>query len=134
MVECIFCKIINGEIPSFKVYEDDEVLAFLDINPVAVGHTLVIPKKHCETVFSCEEEDFGRLSSKVAKVAKKIKNALNCDGINILQNNERASGQVIFHVHFHLIPRMEDDGVLAFPKLIGEKVNFEEVARKISKA
>jgi histidine triad (HIT) family protein len=134
MVECIFCKIINGDIPSYKVYEDDEVLAFLDINPVAFGHTLVIPKEHYESVFDGQEEAYGILSSKVAKVANKIKNALNCDGINILQNNGRASGQVILHVHFHIIPRMVDDGVLTFPNVIGEKVNFEEIARKISKA
>ena len=134
MVDCIFCKIINGDIPSYKIYEDEEVLAFLDINPVALGHTLVIPKEHYETVFDAQEESFGKLSAKVAKVAKKINNALDCDGINILQNNGKASGQVIFHVHFHLIPRKEDDGVLTFPNVIGEKVNFEEIAKKISKA
>ena len=134
MVDCIFCKIINGKIPSFKVYEDDEVLAFLDINPVSLGHTLVIPKEHYETIFDVQDEVFGKLSSKVALVAKKIKRALHCHGINILQNNERASGQVIFHAHFHIIPRMEDDGVFTFPNVIGEKVNFEEIARKISRA
>jgi histidine triad (HIT) family protein len=109
MDSCIFCKIVEGEIPSYKVYEDDSVLAFLDIAPVNIGHTLVIPKEHFENILETPED----LIADMMKVAKKVSHgidALGSDGININMNNRAAAGQVIFHSHIHVIPRYADDG------------------------
>jgi histidine triad (HIT) family protein len=105
MSDCIFCKIINGEIPSAKVYEDENVLAFLDISQVTKGHTLVIPKVHKENVFDLTDEIAANVFSAVPKVANAIKAAYNPIGLNVLQNNGEAAGQSVFHFHMHLIPR-----------------------------
>ncbi|MFH1456385.1 MAG: HIT family protein [archaeon] len=107
MSDCIFCKIVEGSISCTKVYEDDEVLAFLDVAPLAKGHCLVVPKKHFE--FICEVSDIGQVALAVQKIAK-VLGELN-DGVNVLQNNGRSAGQVVPHVHFHLIPRNEGDNV-----------------------
>ncbi|MGA9225162.1 MAG: HIT family protein [Mesobacillus sp.] len=105
MSDCIFCKIINGEIPSAKVYEDENVLAFLDISQVTKGHTLVIPKVHKENVFDLTDEIAANVFSAVPKVANAIKAAYDPIGLNVLQNNGEAAGQSVFHFHMHLIPR-----------------------------
>jgi histidine triad (HIT) family protein len=111
MEECIFCKIIAGEIPSAKVYEDEDVLAFLDIGPCTDkgGHTLVLPKKHFELVSEMPED----LLCKVMAVTKKLSTILlkRADGVNILQNNKKAAGQLVPHVHFHVMPRYKEDDV-----------------------
>ncbi|GAA0300836.1 histidine triad (HIT) family protein [Gracilibacillus halotolerans] len=105
--DCIFCKIINGEIPSAKVYEDEEVFAFLDISQVTKGHTLIIPKKHVENIYETTEEVASNLFARVPKIANAIKKAYNPVGINILNNNGTAAGQSVFHIHIHLIPRYD---------------------------
>ena len=102
---CVFCAIAAGEIPSFKVYEDDLVLAYLDINPFTEGHTLVIPKAHSTGLLDTPPETLRELIVRVQKVAAQIKNALPCDGFNILQNNGAAAGQTVMHLHFHIVPR-----------------------------
>ena len=107
--DCIFCAIADGEIPSFKIYEDDEVLAYLDINPFSEGHTLVIPKEHREGLLDADDALLAKLVSRVRKVAEHIKLALPCDGFNILQNNGEAAGQTVRHIHFHIIPRRNGD-------------------------
>jgi len=109
MNDCIFCKIVNGEIPSHKVYEDDYVYAFLDITPATKGHTLVIPKKHCEDVFSLDEQLAGKIFESIPKIANAINNVFNPIGLNIVNNNQKPY-QVVFHYHIHLIPRYEGDG------------------------
>lgn len=109
-MDCIFCKIVAGELPSHRVYEDAETLAFLDINPVNPGHTLVIPKAHKVDLFDTEDSDWRALSSSVRIVAHKIEEALRPDGINIAMNNRAPAGQVVFHAHVHVIPRHEGDG------------------------
>ncbi|MBB6454677.1 histidine triad (HIT) family protein [Salirhabdus euzebyi] len=109
MEDCIFCKIINGEIPSAKVYEDEDVYAFLDISQVTKGHTLVIPKKHVKDVFETPEEIAQSLFARVPKIAKGIKKAYEPKGLNILNNNGQFAGQSVFHVHIHLIPRYSDN-------------------------
>jgi histidine triad (HIT) family protein len=109
MDSCIFCKIVEGEIPSYKVYEDDSVLAFLDIAPVNIGHTLVIPKEHFENILETPEDLIADMMKVVKKVSHGI-DALGSDGININMNNRAAAGQVIFHSHIHVIPRYADDG------------------------
>lgn len=109
MSETIFSKIINGDIPSYKVYEDEHVLAFLDISQVTKGHTLVIPKKAAANIFEIDEENMAHLAKALPRVAKAIKKAFNPLGLNILQNNGEYAGQTVFHIHFHLIPRYADD-------------------------
>lgn len=101
----IFAKILRGEIPSYKVYEDEVALAFLDIMPRIDGHTLVIPKSPSRTVLDIDPQELGRLIQRVQKVARAAKDALDADGITIQQFNEQAGGQVIFHLHFHVLPR-----------------------------
>lgn len=108
---CIFCKIIQGEIPSAKVYEDEEIYAFLDISQVTKGHTLIIPKKHVENIYETNEEIASSLFARVPKIANALKKAYQPAGINILNNNGKAAGQTVFHIHIHLIPRYdESDG------------------------
>lgn len=109
--DCIFCKIINGEIPSAKVYEDEDVLAFLDISQVTKGHTLIIPKTHTKNIYETPESVASTLFARVPAVANGIKEAYNPFGINILSNTGEAAGQSVFHLHIHLIPRYgEGDG------------------------
>ena len=115
MEDCIFCKIIRGEIPSAKVLETDSVLAFLDINPVSKGHTLVIPKTHYGTFPEMPVEVLAALGEALQKIGDGVKAKLNSAGFNILLNNDRAAGQLIDHSHFHLIPRNLGDGVMDWP-------------------
>ncbi len=105
MSDCIFCKIINGEIPCSKVYEDEHVLAFLDLSQVTKGHTLVIPKVHKENIYELTPEIAGNLFKAVPKIAAAIKEAYNPIGLNTLNNNGEHAGQSVFHFHMHLLPR-----------------------------
>ncbi|SDC44181.1 histidine triad (HIT) family protein [Pelagirhabdus alkalitolerans] len=108
---CIFCKIINGDIPSAKVYEDDDVLAFLDISQVTKGHTLVIPKNHVKDIYETDEATASTLFARIPKIAKALEKSFEPAGINVLNNTKEAAGQSVFHLHIHLIPRYdEDDG------------------------
>ncbi|ALL01546.1 histidine triad (HIT) protein [Pyrodictium delaneyi] len=107
--DCIFCKIIRGEIPSVKIYEDENVVAFLDIYPINPGHTLVVPKRHVEYLHELKDDEAAALINAVKKLAPRIVEAMGADGYNVVTNNGRAAGQVIFHVHFHIVPRFEDD-------------------------
>lgn len=113
--DCVFCKIIDGTIPAFKVYEDDETLAILDINPTNYGHTLVIPKDHTENIYTISAELLCRLTLTVQKIAVAIRNGADVDGINIIMNNEPAAGQVVNHAHVHVIPRSNYDGFKHWP-------------------
>jgi histidine triad (HIT) family protein len=107
---CIFCKIVAGDIAASKVYEDDETIAFLDIQPVNPGHVLVIPKDHFENIYTTPVMTWMRVQMTVQKVALAVKNATGADGINVHMNNEPAAGQVVPHTHVHIIPRYNDDG------------------------
>jgi histidine triad (HIT) family protein len=107
MSDCIFCKIIDSEIPSSKVYEDEKVLAFLDINPKAKGHILVIPKIHSENIFNIQEDDLTEVMKVVKLLSQKLKDRLNPTGIYIRQNNGESVGQTVFHFHIHIIPNYE---------------------------
>jgi histidine triad (HIT) family protein len=114
MESCIFCKIINGDIPAIKVYEDQDVLAFLDISQVTKGHTLIIPKDHCQNIFEINEDLITKIFKPVPKLAKAISQAFNANGMNIINNNKEAAGQTVFHYHVHLIPRYDaEDGFKA---------------------
>jgi histidine triad (HIT) family protein len=109
--DCLFCKIANGVIPCDKVYEDSYTLAFLDINPVSDGHTLVITKKHYKNIMEIPDDELSKLIISVGKVSKAVEKAMNADGINIIQNNNTAAGQAVPHIHFHIIPRHDSDGI-----------------------
>ena len=112
---CIFCKIISGEFSSYTLYEDDDFKVIFDISPVSDGHAILIAKNHYKNLFELDDE----VASKALVVAKKVATAmreeLNCDGFNLLQNNEAIAGQTIFHFHIHLIPRYKDDNVSLVP-------------------
>jgi histidine triad (HIT) family protein len=110
-MDCIFCKIIAGQIPSVKIYEDDRTFAFMDINPRSDGHCLVIPKKHAVSLFDIEEEELKTVMATLKKVALAIKGILNPDGMTSFQLNGRAANQIVDHFHVHLVPRWVDDGV-----------------------
>lgn len=101
---CTFCKIVRGEAPASYVYEDEKVMAFLSTRPINVGHTLVVPKRHYENIFEISEEEVVHLSKIVKKVAYAVRKAVSAEGIRIVQNNGEAAGQVIFHLHVHVIP------------------------------
>ena len=105
MHECIFCKIVNGDIPAAKVFENEHVVAFLDISQVTKGHTLVIPKVHKENIYELTPEIAGNLFEVVPRIANSIKEQFNPIGLNLLNNNGEQAGQSVFHYHIHIIPR-----------------------------
>lgn len=109
MDDCIFCKIINGDIPSRKVYEDDDVIAILDVSQVTKGHTLVISKEHVRNILDYSDELAAKVFSKVPKISKAVKHFdSDCKGLNILMNNEEIASQSVFHSHIHLLPRYDE--------------------------
>ena len=107
--DCIFCKIVGGKIGSSGVYEDAHVLAFLDVNPASKGHLLVIPKKHYEQITDIPDTELAHLAKATRELSRALRTSTKCDGCNIIQNNGKAAGQLIFHSHFHIIPRFKDD-------------------------
>ena len=111
MPDCIFCKIVAGAIPCTKVYEDSACLAFMDISPISPGHTLLIPKKHCEVAWEMSAEETAALFRPVSSLAAAVKAAVKADGLNVLQNNGVIAGQVVAHLHIHLIPRWPGDSL-----------------------
>jgi len=133
MTDCLFCKIIEGKIPCTKVYENDKVLAFLDISPVSKGHTLVLPKKHYETIMDADEQTLYELIKTVKKLSNAVMKAMKADGINVETNNKRAAGQLVPHLHVHLIPRFENDG-LKFDWPTKKFPDMDEIAEKVKKA
>ena len=128
--DCIFCAIADGEIPSFKVYEDDLVLAYLDINPFTKGHTLVIPKAHSANLLETDEATLAAVIARVKKVAAHLKAALPCDGFNILQNNGAAAGQTVMHLHFHIVPRYGTEPI-AFESHAGNMDELKALADRL---
>ena len=123
---CVFCKIINGEIPSSKIYETDTVMAFLDISQNTKGHTLVIPKKHIESIFDLDEQTGRDLFEAVIKTTNILKNKLGFKDVNLLNNNGSLAGQVVNHYHIHIIPRYGNDE--CYFKESPHEPNFEELA------
>ncbi|RLL45018.1 HIT family protein [Oceanobacillus piezotolerans] len=128
--DCIFCKIINGELPSAKVYEDEKVYAFLDISQVTKGHTLIVPKTHTKNIYETPADVAGALFERVPKVANAIKAAYNPLGLNLINNNEAAAEQSVFHLHIHLIPRYgEGDGYTPNWVTHSEEYSSEDLGR-----
>lgn len=109
-MDCVFCKIITGDIPSYKIYEDDHVYAFLDITQGTKGHTLLVPKNHLKNMYELDDETAQHVFTAVPKVAKALRKAFNPIGLNVIQNNDRPL-QSVYHFHVHLVPRYENDGM-----------------------
>ena len=129
--DCIFCKIIAGQIPSEKIYEDEVIYSFLDIGPISDGHTLVIPKKHFERLDQCPAEILGQVGCGLGKIAKAVAEAMDCDGYNLLCNNGKAAGQVVTHVHVHIIPRYMSEGPISLEGVMSVKKMPEEILDKM---
>lgn len=132
--ECIFCKIIREEIPCFKVYEDEHTLSFLDINPIAPGHALVIPKFHTPNIYEAPPEWLANTMTTVSRVARAVEASVSPGGINILQANGAGAAQSVFHIHFHVIPREADDGLTMNWDLVsGDMEAIATLAQTISR-
>lgn len=133
--DCIFCKIVSGQIPGAKVYEDDRVLAFMDIAPLNRGHLLVVPKEHVETIADIDPELYGHLAWVICRLAKAVQTAVKPDGMNVMQLNGKAGNQVVPHVHMHLVPRWQGDGltICAWEPVMGDKVEISATAETIEK-
>ncbi len=135
MEECIFCEIVKGEIPCYKVYEDEKTLAFLDINPVNVGHTLVMPKNHVPKIPVAEEDDLLALTKTLKKVVKGVEKSMGVDNLNVFVNQGRDAGQLIPHLHYHVVPRHAGDGVkFDVPQRKLSEGEFKDVVEKIRSA
>jgi len=126
MDDCVFCKIVSNDIPSYKVYEDERSLAFLDINPVNIGHTLVIPKEHHADLSDTPPPLLAHLVGVVQKIAPTVAASVNAEGFNLCMNNGQDAGQVIFHAHLHIIPRFPDDGHSLWS---GRSIEEEELSK-----
>ncbi len=110
-MDCIFCKITKGEVPSEKIYEDENSYAFLDIKPNNPGHTLLIPKIHARNIFDIPHDKLCALMDPLKKISHAVKDAMNASGVNIAMNNEPSAGQIVFHAHIHIIPRFNGDNM-----------------------
>jgi len=133
MENCIFCKIINGEIPSYKVYEDQDFLAILDISQTTKGHTLVIPKKHTTNLLDTDRQTIEQAYGVATDIAKKLVSKLNADGVNIIQNNNEVAGQTVFHFHIHIIPRYDDKNNDSIDiKFHSTKQDFDQLLKDIN--
>lgn len=136
MSNCIFCKIINQEIPSYKIYEDEYVYAFLDLSQTTKGHTLVIPKEHKKDIFEYDDKLAGKVFARIPKIARGLEKAFpDMQGLNILNNNKEAAYQTIFHSHIHLIPRYgkDDDFSISFGNHQYSEQQLKDIAEKIKK-
>lgn len=133
MNDCVFCKIIRGEIPAGVVYEDENFLGFLDITPVNPGHVLLIPKEHYENLYDLPDDLLAKMAPIIKKLAIAAKNGINADGINIGMNNERPAGQLVFHAHFHIMPRFSNDGYRHWQGAPYKENEAGKIAEKIKK-
>lgn len=131
MAECLFCKIVAGEIPSYQVYQDGNVMAFLDIHPCARGHAVLIPKKHFESLKDIPEKDIQKILTGLHLAIRRVDTVMNPDGMNIGINERPAAGQAVPHVHWHIIPRWKNDGGGSMHSIIkaGTGGDVKEVAK-----
>jgi histidine triad (HIT) family protein len=130
--DCIFCKVLRGEIPGERVYEDEHAIGVMDINPWTRGHAVVFPRKHAADLFEIDDEELGHVAVAAKRLATTMRDRLDCDGVNLLQSNGRAAWQTIFHLHVHVIPRYDDDPLeLPTQPRPAEPEELAEVAREI---
>ena len=130
-MDCIFCKIIKGEIPCYKIYEDEHTLAFLDIAKDVDGHTLVIPKNHCTNILDVDNETLNYVMNTVKLISNHYVEKCGFDGVNVLNNNGTSAEQAVPHLHFHIIPRLENDNIYVYPKFEGAKYSLEDTLNKL---
>ena len=128
---CIFCSIAKGDIPSHKLYEDDSVIVFLDVNPTSYGHCLVVPKEHCSSFLDCPASTRDHVFEVAQMIANKLEKNLKCDGINLLSSMHEAAGQSVEHFHVHLIPRYKNNDTVTLEFQAIEPVDFEEIKEKM---
>ncbi|PLX27872.1 HIT family protein [Candidatus Parcubacteria bacterium] len=133
-MDCIFCKIINGSIPGYIVYEDNKVMAFFDILPISRGHTIIVPKKHVADLEDLTNEDMCALSLVVKKIGRAVTEGLGVKGYSIFLDNKSAANQHVPHVHFHLVPREEGDGLERWPQSGYADGDAEELLKNIKKS
>lgn len=132
--DCIFCRIISGEIPSAVIYENSKFKVIMDIAPANKGHVLILPKEHYDNIYDIDTATAGELFELAAMTARALKSVLGCDGMNILQNNGTVAGQTVFHFHMHIIPRFEDDTVnIGWKELSYEDGEMEQLREAIRK-
>ena len=131
MKDCLFCKIINKEIPSYKIYEDEYTYAFLDISNDCNGHILVVPKKHATNLLDCDEQSLGHVMCAIKKIGNHLTQNCGFEGINIVNANGERAEQTVFHLHFHVLPRRSGDGNHIFPSLNKNQESMEDIARKL---
>jgi len=131
MDNCIFCRIIRGEVPSYKVYEDEHSLVFMDIAKDVDGHMVAIPKAHVVNILDCGEEDLSHLMSAVKKVSEHLAGECGYEGVNLLNASGSSAGQSVSHFHIHIIPRKSGDGIDAWPHFTGAESEIGEIYEKI---
>ena len=131
MSDCIFCKIVSGEIQGMRVYEDAETLAFMDLAKDVDGHVLVIPKKHCKNILDCDAETLSAVMNTVKKVSLHLTEKCGYDGVNLLNASDESAGQSMPHFHIHIIPRRKNDGIDAWPAFAGAKEEIADVFERI---
>jgi histidine triad (HIT) family protein len=131
--ECPFCRIASGKAAASLIYEDKNVLAFMDLSPATVGHTLVVPREHWENIYEVPEETLTKLIAVVKRVSVAVKKTVGADGIMVIQNNGRAAGQIVFHLHFHVIPVNSNSEVRRgfHGRVASERARLDETAEKI---
>lgn len=132
-MDCIFCKIIEGELPSAKVYEDKRIVAFLDINPINKGHTLIIPKEHYNNLNEIPLDLLKELIVVIQKLSRPVMEVVGADGFNLGFNNGQAAGQIVDHVHFHIIPRFKNDNLHPWPGKTYQESEIKRIAESINK-
>lgn len=131
MDNCLFCKIIKGEVPSYKIYEDEFTYAFLDISNDANGHILVIPKNHAENILDCPTEDLAHVMNTIKLIANHLAKNCGFSGVNVLNASGKDAEQSVFHLHFHILPRKQDDGFKVFPQLTKNTDSLETVCERL---
>lgn len=132
MEDCVFCKIINGEIKGYKIFENEKVVVLLDINPISKGHCLIISKKHVGNIFDISEDDLKKIFVVAKKISISVKEKLNATGVNILHASGKDAQQSLFHFHMHLVPRYNEDGLDTWPKSDYKEEDFNFLVNKLS--
>ena len=131
MKDCLFCKIVKGEVPSYKIYEDENVYAFLDVANDVYGHTLVVPKKHYENLMDCPDRTLGKIMASVKKIGNHFVNDCGFEGYNTFNNNGKSAEQAIMHLHFHIYPRKSNDGIKISQDFGKQEKSLEEISKEL---
>ena len=131
MNDCLFCKIIRGELPSYKIYEDQSIYAFLDIAKDVDGHILVVPKNHVKNILDCDQDTLTNLMAAVKSISNYLVEHCGYHGVNLLNASDESAGQSVPHFHIHIIPRKTGDGIDAWPKLSGAAMELDVVYRQL---